>query len=142
MESSKLITTWKYLADGQCAFKSGSTSLKMRCNHLFTVTGTCRYTDCPLIQPEFYAFQQQESSVYLIKKDPKAPPISTWGFTELPGDRKKARKVVEKAIKNLNENLKAAVMRRFEQQFDAADIIKATEELAEEELEDELEEEK
>ena len=139
MESSQLITTWKYLADGQCAFKSAATSPKIRCNHLFTITGTCRYIDCPLVQPEFYAFQQQERLVYLIKKDPKAPPASTWGFTELPEDREKARKVVETTIKKLNKNLKAAVWRRFEQQFDAADLIKTSQELIEEE-EEELEE--
>lgn len=140
MESTKLIATWRYLADGQCAFKSAATSLKKRCNHLFTVTGTCNYIDCPLVQPEFYAFQQQESSVYLIEKDAKAPPVSTWGFTELPEDREEARKVVEKTIKGLNENLKAAIWRRFEQHFDAAGVIKTTQELAEEdELDEELE---
>lgn len=133
MKLSQMTTTWKYLADGQCAFKSAATSLKKRCNHLFTVTGTCRFIDCPLIQPEFYAFQRQESTVYLIAKDHKAPPVSTWGFIELPQDREEARKEVEKSIKNLNENLKAAVWRRFEQQFDVADIIRASQELAEEE---------
>ena len=140
MESSQLITTWRYLSNGQCAFKSASTSLKIRCNHLFTVTGTCRYTDCPLIQPKFYAFQQQESLVYFIEKDPDAPPSSTWGFTELPEDREEARKIVDKTIKNLHENLKDAIWRRFEQQFDVAKTIRATEDLA---LEDEelLEEE-
>ncbi|MFX1506941.1 MAG: 60S ribosomal protein L28 [Promethearchaeota archaeon] len=138
MESSKLITTWRYLANGQCAFKSASTSPKMRCNHLFTVTGTCRYIDCPLVQPEFFAFQQQESSVYLIKKDPNAPPSSTWGFTELPESREEAKKVVEKNIKELNENLKEAVWRRFEQHFDAIELIKTSQELTEEE--EELEE--
>ncbi|UCG01617.1 MAG: hypothetical protein JSW11_18650 [Candidatus Heimdallarchaeota archaeon] len=139
MESSQLITTWRYLANGQCAFKSAATSPKMRCNHLFTVTGTCRYIDCPLVQPEFFAFQQQESSVYLIKKDPKAPPTSTWGFTELPEDREKAKKVVEENIKTLNENLQEAVWRRFEQQFNAIELIRASQELTEEE-EEELEE--
>ena len=138
MESSQLITTWRYLANGQCAFKSASTSPKMRCNHLFTVTGTCRYLDCPLVQPEFFSFQQQESSVYLIKKDPTAPPSSTWGFTELPESREKAKKVVEKNIKKLNENLKEAVWRRFEQHFDAIELVKASQELTEEE--EELEE--
>lgn len=137
MESSKLITTWRYLANGQCAFKSSATSPKKRCNHLFTITGTCRYIDCPLVQPEFYAFQQQESLVYLIVKDPKAPPVSTWGFTELPEDRDEARKVVEKTIKNLDENLRVTVWRRFEQQFDAADVIRVSQELAEEEGEEE-----
>ena len=136
MESSQLFSNWKYLADGQCAFKSASTSLKKRCNHLFTITGTCRYIDCPLVQPEFYAFQQQESSVYLIKKDAKAPPTSTWGFTELPEDRKKAREVVEKNIKNLNKNLQEAVWRRFNQQFDAIELIRASQEITEEEEED------
>ncbi len=135
MESSQLITTWRYLSNGQCAFKSASTSLKMRCNHLFTVTGTCQYTDCPLIQPEFYAFQQQESLVYFIEKDPEAPPSSTWGFTELPEDREDARKVVDKAIKNLNENLKTAIWRRFEQQFNVAETIRTAEELADEDEE-------
>lgn len=135
MESSKLITTWRYLANGQCAFKSASTSPKMRCNHLFTVTGTCRYIDCPLVQPEFFAFQQQESSLYLIKKDPKAPPSSTWGFTELPESRDEAKKVIEKNIEKLNENLKEAVWRRFEQHFDAIELIKTSQELPEEEEE-------
>ncbi|MFX0015575.1 MAG: 60S ribosomal protein L28 [Promethearchaeota archaeon] len=140
MESSQLIPTWRYLANGQCAYKSAATSPKKRCNHLFTVTGTCRYIDCPLVQPEFFSFQQQENSVYLIKKDPKAPPASTWGFTELPEDREKAKKVVEKEIKSLNEKLKPAVWRRFEQQFNAAELIRASQELTEEE-DEELDEE-
>ncbi|MFX1517640.1 MAG: hypothetical protein ACFFC6_15155, partial [Promethearchaeota archaeon] len=101
-------------------------------------TGTCRYLDCPLVQPEFFAFQQQESSVYLIKKDPKAPPSSTWGFTELPEDRDEAKKVVEKNIKTLNRSLQEAVWRRFNQQFDAIELIKASQELTEEEELEEL----
>jgi hypothetical protein len=136
MESSQLITTWRYLANGQCAFKSAATSPKMRCNHLFTVTGTCRYIDCPLVQPEFFAFQQQESSLYLIKKDPKAPPSSTWGFIELPESREEAKKVVEKNIKKLNENLKEAVWRRFDQHFDAIELVRSSQELTEEEEEE------
>ncbi|MHA2202421.1 MAG: hypothetical protein ACW991_01915, partial [Candidatus Hodarchaeales archaeon] len=91
------------------------------------------------VQPEFFAFQQQESSVYLIKKDPKAPPSSTWGFTELPKERDEAKKVVEKNIKKLNENLQEAVWRRFEQQFDTIELIRASQELTEEE-DEELEE--
>jgi len=140
MESSQLISTWRYLSSGQCAFKSAATSPKKRCNHLFTVTGTCRYIDCPLVQPEFFAFQQQESSVYLIEKDPKAPPTSTWGFTELPEDRDKAKKVVEKNIKKLNKNLQEAVWRRFNQQFDAIELIRASQEITEKE-EEELDDE-
>ncbi|MHA2224257.1 MAG: hypothetical protein ACXAC8_03575 [Candidatus Hodarchaeales archaeon] len=136
MEASKLITNWNYLASGQCAFKSSATRPdKKRCNHLFTVTGTCKYTDCPLVQEEFIAFQQQENIVYLIEKDSKAPPISMWGFTELPTDREKARKKVEKAIKNLNPVLQTAIRQKFEQQFDMADIIRASQELSDEEEE-------
>jgi hypothetical protein len=138
METSELITAWRYLDRGHCAFKSAATSPhKIRCNHLFTITGAHKFTDCPLIQPKFFAFQLQEKIVYLIEKNPKAAPVAMWGFTELPDDREKARKVVEKKIKDLNDDLKAAVLRRFEQQFDITDVIKTSEELAEEANEDE-----
>ncbi|MFX0052005.1 MAG: 60S ribosomal protein L28 [Candidatus Hodarchaeota archaeon] len=133
MVSSEIITAWRYLDRGHCAFKSAATSpTKMRCNHLFTVTGTHQFTDCPLIQPKYFAFQQQERLVYLIEKNPEAAPAAMWGFTELPDDREKARKVVERKIKDLNDSLKVAIRHKFEQQFDLADVIKTSEELADE----------
>jgi hypothetical protein len=137
MEQSELITVWQYLDKGHCAFKSTSTSPeRRRCNHLFTVTGGHQFSECPLIQPKFYAFQQQESLVYLIEKKPDAPPAAMWDFTELPAEREKARKIVEKKIKEVSENLKEAIWRKFEQQYDVVDIIKASEELTETEDED------
>ncbi len=138
MESSELITAWKYLDNGHCAFKSSATSPgKLRCNHLFTVTGAHNFVDCPLIQTDFFAFQQQEGSVYLIEKKPTLAPAAMWGFDELPKDREEARKVVEGKIKNLDESLKTAIWRRFEQQFDIADAIRTSEELAKESEESE-----
>ncbi|MHA2073825.1 MAG: 60S ribosomal protein L28, partial [Candidatus Hodarchaeales archaeon] len=118
---------------GHCAFKTSSTSpAKTRCNHLFTVTGEHKFTDCPLVQPKYFAFQQQESLVYLIEKSPSKSPAAMWGFTELPDDREKARKKVEKIIKDLNKELVQAILRKFEQQFDMADLIKESEKLKEE----------
>ena len=129
---TKLITAWRYLDNGHCAFKTSATSPeKVRCSHLFTVTGEHKLSDCPLIQPGFYSFQQQEGTVYIIEKNPEAAPASMWGFTELPIDRDNAKKVVEEKIKGLSENLTASVWRKFEQQFDMADLIRASEELKE-----------
>jgi hypothetical protein len=136
MESSELTIAWKYLDKGHCAFKSASTTpYKARCNHLFTVTGEHRFTDCPLVQPKYFAFQQQETRVYLIEKNPTKSPAAMWGFTELPENRDKARKNVEKIIKDLNKDLQAAIIRKFEQQFDVADLIKESEKLKEDEEE-------
>jgi len=127
---TELITAWRYLDKGQCAFKTAATSPeKVRCSHLFTVTGEHKLSDCPLIQPDFYSFQQQEGTVYIIEKNPEAVPASMWGFTELPVDRDDAKKVVEEKIKGLGENLTISVWRKFEQQFDMADLIRASEEL-------------
>ena len=129
---TELITAWRYLDKGHCAFKTAATSPeKVRCSHLFTVTGEHKLSDCPLIQPGFYSFQQQEGTVYIIEKNPEAAPASMWGFTELPIDRDEAKKVVEEKIKGLSENLTASVWRKFEQQFDMADLIRASEELKE-----------
>jgi hypothetical protein len=129
---TELITAWRYLDKGHCAFKTAATSPdKVRCSHLFTVTGEHKLSDCPLIQPSFYSFQQQEGSVYIIEKNPEAAPASTWGFTELPIDRDEAKKVVEAKIKGLSENLTESVWRKFEQQFDMADLIRGSEELKE-----------
>lgn len=137
MESSELIAAWRYLDKGHCAFKSSATSPgKSRCNHLFTVTGGHKFSECPLIQTEFFSFQQQEDLVYLIEKNPTAVPASMWGFTELPIDREDARKIVEGKIKILNEELKSAIWRRFNQHFDVADIIRTSDELAKESDED------
>ncbi|MHA1948167.1 MAG: hypothetical protein ACXADW_20655, partial [Candidatus Hodarchaeales archaeon] len=86
---------------------------------------------CPLIQPGFYSFQQQEGTVYIIEKNPEAAPASMWGFTELPVERDEAKKVVEAKIKGLSENLLTSVWRKFEQQFDMADLIRASEKLKE-----------
>ena len=55
-----------------------------------------------------------------------------WGFTELPLDRAEAKKIVQKKIKGLNEDLIAAIWRKFEQQYDMADLIRSSEELREE----------
>jgi hypothetical protein len=135
---SNLVVAWKYLDKGHCAFKSAASSpAKARCNHLFTITGEHRFIDCPLVQPRFYSFQRQENLVYLIEKNPEAAPAAMWGFTELPLDREKARKVVERKIKGLPEELVEAIWRRFEHQFDVAEIIKTTQELAEEEEDEE-----
>ena len=129
---TELITAWRYLDTGHCAFKTAATSPeKVRCSHLFTVTGEHKLSDCPLIQPAFYSFQQQEGTVYIIEKNPEAAPASMWGFTELPIDRDEAKKVVGNKIKGLNENLLASVWRKFEQQFDMADLIRASEKLKE-----------
>ncbi|NHJ02757.1 MAG: hypothetical protein EAX86_11520 [Candidatus Heimdallarchaeota archaeon] len=137
MNSSDLTISWNYLDTGHCAFKTKSTKPgKIRCSHLFTVTGAHKFTDCPLIQPTYVSFQRQEELVYLIEKHPKEAPASMWGFTELPADREKARKIVEKAVKNLNHDLKQTIWNRFEQQFDVAEVVKASEELKEEEEED------
>ncbi len=134
MNSSDLTVSWKYLDKGHCAFKTSSTKPgKIRCNHLFTITGTHKFNECPLIQPNYVSFQRQEDLVYLIEKNPKEAPASMWGFTELPVERDKARKVVEKAIKNLNPDLKQAIWSRFEQQYDVAEVVKASEDLKEEE---------
>ncbi len=136
MESSELNIAWKYLDKGHCAFKSTSTSPnKTHCNHLFTVTGEHKFTDCPLVQPKYFAFQQQETRVYLIEKTPTKSPAAMWGFTELPENRDKARKKVEKTIKDLNKDLQEAIFRKFEQQFDVADLIKESEKLKEDEEE-------
>jgi len=54
-----------------------------------------------------------------------------WGFTELPTDRDKAKKVVEGKITELSENLTVSIWRKFEQQFDMADLIRASEKLKE-----------
>ena len=129
---TELITAWRYLDKGHCAFKTAATSPeKVRCSHLFTVTGEHKLSDCPLIQPGFYSFQQQEGTVYIIEKNPEAAPVSMWGFTELPIDRDEAKKVVEGKIKELSENLTISVWRKFNQQFDMADLIRASEELKE-----------
>ncbi|MHA2220229.1 MAG: hypothetical protein ACXACY_30490 [Candidatus Hodarchaeales archaeon] len=104
---TNLITAWRYLDNGHCAFKTAATSPeKVRCSHLFTVTGEHKLSDCPLIQPGFYSFQQQEGTVYIIEKNPEAAPASMWGFT-------------------------TSVWRKFEQQFDMADLIRASEKLKE-----------
>jgi hypothetical protein len=133
-----VITAWRYLDKGHCAFKSSAASPeKIRCNHLFTVTGEHKLADCPLIQPQFYSFQQQEGIVYIIEKNPEAAPAAMWGFTELPEEREKAKKVVEKKIKGLNEEIVTSIWRKFNQQFDMAELIRASEELKEED--DELE---
>ena len=130
---TELITAWRYLDKGHCAFKTAATSPeKVRCSHLFTVTGEHKLSDCPLIQPGFYSFQQQEGTVYIIEKNPEAAPASMWGFTELPTERAEAKKVVEGKIKGLSENLTASVWRKFDQQFDMAELIRASEELKEE----------
>jgi hypothetical protein len=129
---TELITAWRYLDKGHCAFKTAATSPeKVRCSHLFTVTGEHKLSDCPLIQPGFYSFQQQEGTVYIIEKNPEAAPASMWGFTELPVERDEAKKVVEAKIKGLSENLLTSVWRKFEQQFDMADLIRASEKLKE-----------
>ena len=134
MKSSEITIAWKYLEKGHCAFKTSATSpKKTRCNHLFTVTGEHKFTDCPLVQPKYFAFQQQETMVYLIEKHPSKSPAAMWGFTELPSDREKARKEVEKAIKDLDKDLAAATWRKFEQQFNMADLIRESEKLKEEE---------
>ena len=139
MKSSELTNAWKYLNKGHCAFKSVSTSpQKVRCNHLFTVTGEHKYTDCPLIQPKYFGFQQQESLVYLIEKNPSASPASMWGFTELPDKRDKAQKKVENLIKDLPEDLRAAIIRKFEQQFSMAELIKEADKLKEDEEDSEF----
>ena len=132
-----LRSAWRYLHQGHCAFKTAASSPeKIRCNHLFTVTGRHALIDCPLIQPRFYSFQQQEGVVYIIEKHPEAAPAAMWGFTELPQDRKAAKKVVEKKIKGLHEDLLSAVWRKFDQQYDMADLIRASDELREEDSED------
>jgi len=133
MKDSNLITSWNYLDKGHCAFKSSSSEKIMRCNHLFTVTGVHALNDCPLVQPKYISFQQQEGIVYLIEKNPDAAPASMWGFTELPIDREKAKKVVEKVLKNINEDLHNSIWRKFEQRFDVAKIIQTSKELEEEE---------
>ncbi len=133
MKSSELTIAWKYLEKGHCAFKTSSTSpVKKRCTHLFTVTGEHKFTDCPLVQPKYFAFQQQESLVYLIEKTPTKSPAAMWGFTELPGDREEARKNVEKLIKDVDKDLVNAIWRKFEQQYDMADLIRESEKLKEE----------
>ena len=135
---TEIITAWRYLDKGHCAFKSSATSpTKTRCNHLFTVTGEHKITDCPLIQPQFYSFQQQEGMVYIIEKNPEAAPVSMWGFTELPVDREKAKKEVSKKIKGLPEELSESIWKKFNQQFDMADLIRASEELKKDDEEDE-----
>ena len=133
MKDSNLITSWNYLDKGHCAFKSSSGRNKIRCNHLFTLTGVHTLNDCPLVQPKYISFQQQEGIVYLIEKNPDAAPSSMWGFTELPVDREKAKKVVEKVLKSINKDLHASVWRKFEQRFDVAKIIQTSKELEEEE---------
>ena len=130
---TELITAWRYLDKGHCAFKTAASSPeKTRCNHLFTVTGQHQLIDCPLIQPRFYSFQQQEGVVYIIEKHPESAPAAMWGFTELPTDRDEAKKIVEKKIKGLNEDLTTAIWRKFDQQYDMADLIRASEALKEE----------
>ena len=127
---TELITAWRYLDKGHCAFKTAATSPeKVRCSHLFTVTGEHKLSDCPLIQPGFYSFQQQEGTVYIIEKNPDAAPASMWGFTELPKGRTEAKKVVEGKIKGLSEKLTLSVWKKFNQQFDMADLIRASEDL-------------
>ena len=55
-----------------------------------------------------------------------------WGFTELPSDREEARKNVEKMIKDVDKDLVNAIWRKFEQQYDMADLIRESEKLKEE----------
>ncbi|MHA1214911.1 MAG: 60S ribosomal protein L28 [Candidatus Hodarchaeales archaeon] len=135
MESSDLVIAWNYLDKGHCAFKTSSSVGKIRCSHLFTVTGNHCFSDCPLIQPKYFSFQQQEGIVYLIEKNPEATPATMWGFTELPKDREEARKVVKKAIKGVNKELEEVIWRKFEQRFDVAKVIQTTQELEEDEEE-------
>ena len=138
MTTSELSVTWNYLDTGQCAFKTGATSPNYkRCNHLFTVTGKHRFNDCPLIQPKFFAFQQQEGLVYIIEKDPQASPAEMWRFSELPDKIEEARKVVTAKIKDLPPSLQTAILRRFEQHYDVAMIIRTSEELLSEPEEEE-----
>ncbi|MFW9778288.1 MAG: hypothetical protein ACFFE8_05480 [Candidatus Heimdallarchaeota archaeon] len=139
MTTSEMDVTWNYLDTGHCAFKTGATSPNFkRCNHLFTVTGKHGFIDCPLIQPKFFAFQQQEGLVYLIEKNQQAGPSEMWGFSELPDDRDKARKIVAKKIKNLPPLLQTAILKRFEQYYEVANIIRTSEELRTDEDEDSL----
>jgi hypothetical protein len=129
---TELITAWRYLDKGHCAFKSSATSPeKIRCNHLFTVTGQHKLSDCPLIQPKFFSFQQQEGTVYIIEKNPEAVPASMWGFTELPEKREEAKKVVTKKIKGLDEDLVSSIWKKFDQQYSMAELIRSSEELKE-----------
>ena len=129
---TELITAWRYLDKGHCAFKSSATSPeKTRCNHLFTVTGQHKLSDCPLIQPQFFSFQQQEGTVYIIEKNPEAVPASMWGFTELPEKREEAKKVVAKKIKGLDEDLVSSIWKKFDQQYSMAELIRSSEELKE-----------
>lgn len=138
MTTSELEITWNYLDKGHCAFKTGASSPNFRrCTHLFAVTGKHGFIDCPLVQPKFYAFQQQEGLVYLIEKDPQASPAEMWGFSELPEDRDEARKVVTAKIKDLPVRLQNAILRRFEQHYDVITIIRTSEELASESEEEE-----
>ena len=129
---TELITAWRYLDKGHCAFKTSATSPdKIRCNHLFTVTGLHKLSNCPLIQPQFFSFQQQEGTVYIIEKNPEAVPAAMWGFTELPAKRTDAKKLVEKKVKGLDEEIVSSIWKKFDQQYSMAELIRASEELKE-----------
>ena len=68
MDEYELQTIYNYLATGHCAYKSRSSrEKKMRCDHQLTITGTCRYIECPLVQPNHISFQRGEEIIYLLQ---------------------------------------------------------------------------
>lgn len=137
MDKQELLTTYNYLATGHCAFKSKSTlEKKVRCSHLLTVTATCKFTDCPLVQPEYIAFQQQEEFIYLVEKKVDNPPPTMWEITELPEDQDAGIAEVNSRIKKykeFSESLKEPITDKLKVLYERARAIKQAKALDEEE---------
>ena len=137
MNKDELLSTYNYLATGHCAFKSKSTiEKKMRCNHLLTITATCRFSDCPLVQPEYIAFQQQEEFIYLVEKKVDNPPPTMWEISELPEDFDAGLTEVNKRIdkyKDFSESLRLPIEKKLKILYERARTVKQAKSLDEEE---------
>ncbi|MFX1511701.1 MAG: 60S ribosomal protein L28 [Promethearchaeota archaeon] len=108
-----VITNWETIKQGHCAYKGQLTPSKITCSHLYSLSGRCGFSDCPIVQPQYVSLQRQETTLFLLEKK-RGSLAEQWSEKELEGDKKAMKAIVDKKAQVLAPRLQKALMERFE----------------------------
>ncbi len=108
-----VLTNWETIKQGQCAYKGQLTPGKVTCSHLYSLSGRCGFSDCPIVQPHYVSLQRQETTLFLLEKKPGSL-SEQWSEEELEGDKDTMKIIVSKKAQILAPRLQEALIERFE----------------------------